>query len=402
MKAIGDDAPPLMVLPVYSALPSEMQTKIFEPAPEGTRKCVIATNIAEASLTIDGIYYVIDPGFAKLKTFNPRTGIDSLVVVPISQSSAIQRAGRAGRTGPGKCYRLYTREGFLTEMKETAVPEIQRTNLANTVLLLKAMGINDLMNFQFMDAPPIQTLVAAMENLYNLGALDDEGLLTKLGRRMAEFPLEPNLSKMLLTSVDLGCSDEIITIVSMLSVQNIFFRPREKQQLSDTKRTKFYHVDGDHLTLLKVYQMWEANKFSNPWCYENFIQSRALRKAHDIRKQLVAIIDRYKLPVVKTKKDYAKIRKSIASGFFAHVAKKDNTEGYKTLLDNQQVFIHPSSSLFNKSPDWVVYHELVLTSKEYMRDISSIDPRWLVDVAPRHFKFSDPNYISRYLIAHHI
>eukprot|EP00340_Litonotus_pictus_P000043 CAMPEP_0170522266 /NCGR_PEP_ID=MMETSP0209-20121228/7716_1 /TAXON_ID=665100 ORGANISM="Litonotus pictus, Strain P1" /NCGR_SAMPLE_ID=MMETSP0209 /ASSEMBLY_ACC=CAM_ASM_000301 /LENGTH=1258 /DNA_ID=CAMNT_0010809697 /DNA_START=167 /DNA_END=3940 /DNA_ORIENTATION=- len=395
MKALGEDAPPLMVLPVYSALPSEMQTKIFEPAPDGTRKCVIATNIAEASLTIDGIYYVIDPGFAKLKAYNPKTGMDSLVVVPISQSSAIQRAGRAGRTGPGKCYRLYTREAFITEMKETAVPEIQRTNLANTVLLLKAMGINDLMNFEFMDAPPTQTLVSAMEQLFYLGALDEEGLLTKLGRRMAEFPLEPQLSKMLLTSIDLTCSDEIITIVSMLSVQNIFFRPREKQQLADTKRTKFYHCDGDHLTLLTVYQMWEANKFSNPWCYENFIQSRAMKKAYDIRKQLVAIMDRYKLSIGKCNKDYARVRKAIASGFFAHIAKKDNTEGYKTLLDNQTVYIHPSSALFNKSPEWVVYHELVLTSKEYMREVCSIDPRWLVDVAPRYFKYSDPNYLSK-------
>lgn len=395
MKALGEEAPPLMVLPVYSALPSEMQTKIFEPAPEGTRKCVIATNIAEASLTIDGIYFVIDPGFAKIKVYNPKTGMDSLVVVPISQSSAIQRAGRAGRTGPGKCYRLYTREAFITEMKETTVPEIQRTNLSNTVLLLKAMGINDLMNFEFMDAPPKQTLVAAMEQLYNLGALDEEGLLTKIGRRMAEFPLEPQLSKMLLTSVDLSCSEEIITIVSMLSVQNVFFRPREKMQLADTKRTKFYHCDGDHLTLLNVYQMWEANKFSNPWCYENFIQSRALRKAHDIRKQLIAIMERFKLPVIKSNKDYSKVRKAITSGFFAHVAKKDNTEGYKTLLDEQTVYIHPSSSLFNKSPEWVVYHELVLTSKEYMREISTIDPRWLVDVAPRYFKYSNPNYLSK-------
>lgn len=213
-----DGASELIPLPVYSALPSDMQTKIFDPAPPGKRKCVIATNIAEASLTIDGILYVVDPGFAKLKVYNPKMGMDTLQVTPISQASARQRAGRAGRTGPGKCFRLYTEEAYKKEMLPTTVPEIQRTNLAQTVLLLKAMGINDLINFEFMDPPPIQSLVSALETLFNLEALDDEGLLTKLGRLMAEFPIEPQLSKMVMTSVDLSCSDEIITVVSMLSV----------------------------------------------------------------------------------------------------------------------------------------------------------------------------------------
>jgi len=395
MRALGTGVPPLIILPVYSALPSEMQTKIFEPAPDGSRKCVIATNIAEASLTIDGIYYVVDPGFAKIKAYNPKIGMDSLVVAPISQSSAMQRAGRAGRTGPGKCYRLYTLEAFQFDMLPTTVPEIQRTNLANTVLLLKAMGINDLINFDFMDPPPVQTLIAAMEQLYYLGSLDEEGLLTKLGRRMAEFPLEPQLSKMLLTSVDLAASDEIITIVSMLSVQNIFYRPRDKQALADQKRSKFCHPDGDHLTLLNVYEMWKANKCSNAWCYDNFIQARALRKAQDIRKQLIAIMERYKLEVKSCCKDYPRVRKAITAGFFAHVARKDPKEGYKTLIDNQTIFIHPSSALFNKSPEWVVYHELVLTSKEYMREVTAIEAKWLVEVAGRFFKLCDPNILSK-------
>jgi ATP-dependent RNA helicase DHX8/PRP22 len=395
MRALGNGVPPLIILPVYSALPSEMQTKIFEPAPDGSRKCVIATNIAEASLTIDGIYYVVDPGFAKIKAYNPKIGMDSLVVAPISQSSAMQRAGRAGRTGPGKCYRLYTLDAYQLDMLSTTVPEIQRTNLANTVLLLKAMGINDLINFDFMDPPPVQTLIAAMEQLYYLGSLDEEGLLTKLGRRMAEFPLEPQLSKMLLTSVDLCASDEIITIVSMLSVQNIFYRPRDKQALADQKRSKFNHHDGDHLTLLNVYEMWKANKCSNAWCYDNFIQARALRKAQDIRKQLIAIMERYKLEVKSCCKDYPRVRKAITAGFFAHVARKDPKEGYKTLIDNQTIFIHPSSALFNKSPEWVVYHELVLTSKEYMREVTAIEAKWLVECAGRFFKQCDPNMLSK-------
>lgn len=212
-------------------------------------------------------------------------------------------------------------------MLPTSIPEIQRTNLANTVLLLKAMGINDLINFDFMDPPPIQTLISAMESLYTLSALDDEGLLTKIGRLMAEFPLEPQLSKMALTSVDLGCSDEIITIVAMLSVQNVFYRPREKQNIADQKRAKFYHPDGDHLTLLTVYEAWKAQGCANAWCFENFVQARALKRAQDVRKQLITIMDRFKLPIltcgVYTNKDYSKIRKSICAGFFTHAGRKD-------------------------------------------------------------------------------
>jgi ATP-dependent RNA helicase DHX8/PRP22 len=394
MAKLGNDAPELIVLPVYSALPTEKQTRIFEPAPPGARKCVIATNIAEASLTIDGIYYVVDPGFAKIKCYNPKLGMDSLVVAPISQASADQRAGRAGRTGPGKCFRLYTEEAFKNEMMLVTVPEIQRTNLANTVLLLKAMGINDLINFDFMDPPPVQTLIAALESLYALGALNDEGLLTKLGRKMAEFPLEPQLSKMLLTSVDLACSDDIITIVSMLTVQNVFYRPKDKQTMADKMRSKFYQPEGDHLTLLTVYEIWKANQKSDHWCLDNFIHARAMKRAHDVRKQLLTIMERYKLPILQSMGDFSKIRKAICAGFFAHAARRDPKEGYKTLVEGQSVFIHPSSALFNKNPEWVIYHELVLTSKEYMREVCAIEPKWLVDVAPNFFRFSDPTLIS--------
>eukprot|EP01138_Halocafeteria_seosinensis_P016291 gb/GECG01016621.1/.p1 GENE.gb/GECG01016621.1/~~gb/GECG01016621.1/.p1 ORF type:complete len:1218 (+),score=196.26 gb/GECG01016621.1/:1-3654(+) len=395
MKALGPDVPELIILPVYGALPSEMQSRIFEPAPSLSRKCIIATNIAEASLTIDGIYYVVDPGFCKQKVFNPKTGMDSLVVVPISQASARQRAGRAGRTGPGKCYRLYTENAFKNEMLPNSVPEIQRTNLANVVLQLKAMGINDLLHFDFMDPPPVQTLVSAMEHLYALGALDDEGLLTRLGRKMAEFPLEPSLSKTLLISVDLGCSEEVLTIVAMLSVEQVFYRPKEKQAQADQKKAKFHMPEGDHLTFLNVYESWKASKFSNAWCHENFVQSRAMRRADDVRKQLLSIMDRYKLDVTTCKKNYQLVQKAITAGFFTHAAKKDPQEGYKTLTDGQTVYMHPSSSLFNRQPDWCIYHELIMTSKEYMRNVMAIDSKWLIELAPRRFQQADPNQISK-------
>ncbi|GJQ85215.1 hypothetical protein Trydic_g13056 [Trypoxylus dichotomus] len=396
MKSLGPDVPELIILPVYSALPSEMQTRIFEPAPPGSRKVVIATNIAETSLTIDGIFYVVDPGFVKQKVYNSKTGMDSLVVTPISQAQAKQRAGRAGRTGPGKCYRLYTERAYRDEMLPTPVPEIQRTNLATTVLQLKTMGINDLLHFDFMDAPPVESLIMALEQLHSLSALDDEGLLTRLGRRMAEFPLEPNLSKMLIMSVALQCSDEILTIVSMLSVQNVFYRPKDKQALADQKKAKFNQPEGDHLTLLAVYNSWKNNKFSNAWCYENFVQIRTLKRAQDVRKQLLGIMDRHKLDVVSAEKNTVRVQKAICSGFFRNAAKKDPQEGYRTLVDSQVVYIHPSSALFNRQPEWVIYHELVQTTKEYMREVTTIDPKWLVEFAPAFFKFSDPTKLSKF------
>ncbi|KAL1427966.1 hypothetical protein MTO96_000307 [Rhipicephalus appendiculatus] len=373
MKSLGPDVPELIILPVYSALPSEMQTRIFEPATPGSRKVVIATNIAETSLTIDGIYYVVDPGFVKQNVYNPKTGMDSLVVTPISQAQAKQRAGRAGRTGPGKTYRLYTERAYRDEMLTTPVPEIQRTNLASTVLQLKAMGINDLLSFDFMDAPPTETLIMALEQLHSLSALDNEGLLTRLGRRMAEFPLSPQLGQ---------------------DVDHVL--PKDKQALADQKKAKFNQAEGDHLTLLAVYNSWKNNKFSNAWCYENFVQIRTLKRAQDVRKQLLGIMDRHKLDVVSCGKNTARVQKAVCSGFFRNAAKKDPQEGYRTLVDGQVVYIHPSSALFNRQPEWVVYYELVLTTKEYMREVTTIDPKWLVEFASSFFKFADPTKLSKH------
>ncbi|KAG0702731.1 P-loop containing nucleoside triphosphate hydrolase protein [Suillus ampliporus] len=395
MKALGPKVPDLIILPIYSALPSEVQSRVFEPTPPGARKVVIATNVAETSLTIPGIYYVIDPGFSKQNAYDPRLGMDSLVVMPISQAQARQRSGRAGRTGPGKCYRLYTEAAYRNEMLPSSIPDIQRTNLAHTILILKAMGINDLLSFDFMDPPPAQTMLTALESLYALSALDDEGLLTRLGRKMADFPMEPPLAKMLIASVELGCSEEILSIVAMLSVQSVFYRPKEKQGQADSKKAKFHQPEGDHLTLLTVYNGWKTANFSNPWCYENFIQARSMRRAQDIRKQLVGIMDRYKHDILSAGRDYNRVRKAICSGFFRNAAKKDPQEGYKTLVEGTPVYIHPSSALFNRAPEWLIYNELVLTTREYCHNVTTIEPKWLVEVAPQFFRVADANKISK-------
>ncbi|KAL8041016.1 hypothetical protein ABFX02_10G137600 [Erythranthe guttata] len=373
----------LIILPVYSALPNEIQSRIFEPAPPGKRKVVFATNIAEASLTIDGIFYVIDCGLAKQNVYNYKRGIDSLATARISQASAQQRKGRAGRTGPGKCFRLYTESTFLNEMG-AATPEIQRINLCTTALNLKSMGIKDLVapSFDFMDPPPPEALTSAIEQLRKLGALDKNGVVTNLGKKMAEFPLDPPMSKMLIASVDLGCSDEILTITAMIQTGNIFYRPRDRQDEADKKKEKFIHPSGDHLTLLTVYELWKkAGKFSGQWCYDNFVQSQSLRTAHDARKQLASIMERLGLGVVSCGKDFTRVRKAVAVGFCLHAAKKDTLgRGYVRLVDNRSVYLHPSSSLFTRQatmPEWVVYNELVMTTKVYMREVSAVDPKWI-------------------------
>lgn len=271
---MGSKIGELILAPIYANLPSDMQAKIFEPTPPGARKVVIATNIAETSLTIDGIKYVIDPGFCKQNAYNPRTGMESLQVVPISKASALQRAGRAGRTAPGKCFRLYTAWAYQHELEESTVPEIQRTNLGNVVLMLKSLGINDLINFDFMDPPPTETLLRALEQLYALGALNDKGELTTLGRKMAEFPVDPQLAKTLIASERYGVSEEVASIAAMVSIGGaVLYRPKDKQVHADNAHRAFHRGGvGDHIALLNVYNAWAETNFSTQWCYENFVQ----------------------------------------------------------------------------------------------------------------------------------
>lgn len=389
MRGLGTKVGELLVLPIYANLPSDLQGKIFEPTPPGARKVVLATNIAETSLTINGIIYVIDPGFSKQKSYNPRSGMESLIVTPVSQASAQQRAGRAGRVAAGKCFRLYTSHAYTNELEENTIPEIQRTNLGNVVLMLKSLGINELIHFDFMDPPPAETLIRALEQLYALGALNDRGELTKMGRRMAELPLDPMLSKCLLASEKYECSNEILTICAMLSASAaIFYRPKDKQVHADNAHKNFWQPAGDHLTLLHVYAQWLDTGYSTDWCFENFIQHRSMKRARDVREQLEDMLGRVEVELTESDDDVA-IRKAITSGFFYNTAKLDKSGGYKTVKHNQSVQIHPSSCLFGELTRWVVYFELVLTSKEFMRQVSEIDPDWLPEIAPHYYKQKD-------------
>ncbi|XP_055388375.1 LOW QUALITY PROTEIN: uncharacterized protein LOC129616893 [Condylostylus longicornis] len=383
----------LIILPIYSTLPSELQAKIFDPTPRGARrKVVLATNIAETSITIDNIVYVIDPGFVKQNTFNPKTGMESLVIVPCSKAAVNQRAGRAGRVKPGKCFRLYTKWSYEKELEDSNIPEILRSNLGSVVLSLKALDIHDLIHFDFMDPPPAETLIKALELLYALGALGSDGELTRLGRRMAEFPMDPMFSKMIVNAQQYGCVDECVTIAAMLSVGNaIFYRPKDQEKRSGQRTAQFFSVPGgDHLTLLNVYNEWEEPNIASSFCRENFIQYRSMKRARDVRDQLVDLLEKTEVKQCSSGGDSESIRKAVTSGFFSHAARLNRDGGYRTLTNPHTVQVHPQSSLFiGERPGLVVYSELVFTTKEFMRNVIEVQPEWLASVAPHYYKQED-------------
>jgi ATP-dependent RNA helicase DHX8/PRP22 len=321
----------LLVLPLYAALPPEMQARVFAPSPvKGVRRCIVATNIAETSVTVDGVVYVIDPGTVKQKDYNPRTGMESLTVVPISRVQAAQRAGRAGRTRPGRCYRLYTKRRYEMDMPSATLPEIQRTSLLHAVLYLKSLSENssklnlDVLKFDFLDPPQKENLVDALRQLYVLDAIDSDGNITPLGKEMAILPLDPSLARALLAAKELNCLDEMLTVASMLSPEgSVFLGNKGPEQLvngdshTSTNGGEGYNnynynnqksqhgqqvlisqhgryllnemmVDGlgDHILLLRLWQGWTAAGCSTEWCRELGVDARAMRFARDVRRQL--------------------------------------------------------------------------------------------------------------------
>jgi pre-mRNA-splicing factor ATP-dependent RNA helicase DHX38/PRP16 len=390
-----ENAAPLLILPMYSQLPSDLQTRIFEPTPKGTRKCIVSTNIAETSLTVDGIIYVIDTGYAKQKVYNPRIGMDALQVFPVSRASANQRKGRAGRTAPGQCFRLYTLRCFKEELLSNTVPEIQRTHLSAVVLLLKSIGIEDILSFDFMDSPPSENIYQALYQLWVFGAIDSCGDVTRLGKKMIQFPLDPALAKMLILSEDYGCSEEAVTIAAMLSIVSfgIFYRPKDREEESDSVREKFMNPESDHLTYLNIYKQWQANGHSNRWCSENFIKPKALTKAFEIRSQLVEIMVKNEVQLVSCGYQNDLLRRLICASYFHHAVRMKGIGEYLDLITKMPCFLHPSSAVYGlgHTPDYLIYHELVYTTKEYMQCITVVDPYWLADEGRIFFGVKDAN-----------
>ncbi|KAJ2986899.1 hypothetical protein NUW58_g4813 [Xylaria curta] len=377
----------ILPLPLYAGLTTEQQMYVFDSPPENTRKIVLSTNIAEASVTIDGIVYVVDSGFVKLRAFNPQTGIESLTVTPISKASAAQRAGRAGRTKPGKCFRLFTEDAY-QRLPDMNPPEMQRSNLAPFILQLKALGIDNVVRFDYLTPPPAELMIKATELLYSLGALDEYAKLTQpLGMRMAELAVEPMMAKTLLSAPSFDCISEVLTIAAMTSVGGAIWVQQDgsKKQIESARR-KFAAEEGDHLTLLNVYQAFVIKgKKESRFCHENHLNFKALTRAVSIRGQLKRYLERFGISVdenLKTPREGVadRVRRCLTSGYFAHAAKMQPDGSYRNVEGGTVLYAHPSSLMFNRKADWVIFHEVMETgNKIFIRDITKIDKGWLIE-----------------------
>ncbi|XP_077987856.1 ATP-dependent RNA helicase DHX33-like [Glandiceps talaboti] len=381
------DCPRLIVCPMYGALPPTQQMKIFQPTPMGARKVILATNIAETSVTIQGIKHVVDTGKVKAKSYQAGSGLDLLKVQSVSKAQAWQRTGRAGREDSGTCWRLYTEDEF-EQFRENMIPEIQRCNLSSVVLQLLALGIPNIVHFDFMDKPSAESIVGAVDELHILGAVEkkDQIQLTQLGKKMAIFPLEPRLSKVVMMAKEHGCLDEVLTIVSLLSVESILFTPHNKRENALAARKKFTSSEGDYMMLLNIYKAYKAAKGDKQWCFENYINNRHMQTALDVRQQLREMCAKAGLSSQSCGQNTSAVRKCFTAGLFMNSAELQRDGSYLSLDRRQTVSIHPSSCLFQSKPAYVLYNELVYTTKCYMRNICVVDPEWLYEAAPNYFK----------------
>ncbi|KAM9333838.1 ATP-dependent RNA helicase DHX33 isoform 2-T2 [Pholidichthys leucotaenia] len=354
---------------------------------QGCRKVILSTNIAETSVTISGIKYVVDTGMVKAKRFNPDSGLEVLAVQRVSKAQAWQRTGRAGREESGFCYRLYTEQEFESLIPMT-VPEIQRCNLAGVMLQLMALGIPDVTNFDFMSKPSPEAIRAAVEHLELLGAVekkDGQVLLTALGKKMASFPLEPRYAKTILLSSGYSCSEEVLSIVSLLSVDTVLYNPPVRREEVLAARKKFTSSEGDHMTLLSIYRAFKKVGGNKEWCRENFVNSRNMGLVKEVQAQLREICLKLNLKLESCGSDTGNVRRCLAHGMFINAAELQPDGSYLTLDTHQPVAIHPSSVLFQAKPAYVVFNELLHTSRCYMRDLCLVDADWLLEAAPEYF-----------------
>lgn len=374
-----EDPPPLDVLPMFSQLPPDQQARVFLPSPRNARKVIVSTNIAETSLTVDGIRYVVDAGYCKLKVYRPQYGISVLQLVPISLANATQRAGRAGRTASGWVYRMYTKNAQENEMWDEPVPEIKRTNLAHTILLLKSLGA-DPSEFSFLDAPDPASLWSSSYSLWTLGALDSTGGITDLGKQLSTFPMDPFMARMLLSSVDFHCSEQVLTIISMLSVPPVFQQSKQRAREINRIRDRFAIPESDHLTIANIYDEWKNHHYSDKWANENLLQTRVLKRARDIRGQLARMLESSSGKKAQSGTN-EEVRRCVCAAYFHQASWAKGLQSYIGLQTSVEMKLHPSSVLagLGHLPDYVVYHEVIATSSQYMNVVTAVEPEWLLD-----------------------
>ncbi|KAJ4338010.1 Salivary acidic proline-rich phosphoprotein 1/2 [Ascochyta clinopodiicola] len=391
-EGMDAEVPKLLVLPLFAALPQHAQQRIFEPTPVRTRKVILATNIAETSVTVPGVRYVIDCGKSKTKQFRSRLGLESLLVKPISKSAAIQRKGRAGREAPGQCYRLYTEQGY-KEMEERTIPEILRCDLSQAILTMKARGVDDVLSFPFLDRPPREALEKALLHLLHLQALGETGTISETGLKIAKFPLTPTLGRVLVEAAkpERDCLLDVIDIISALSVENVFLNlvTEERKEEAEEARRELYRREGDHMTLLVTVQRYaEEQSDRKAWCVKHFVSHRAMQNVMNVRKQLRQQCQQLKLLSAGDDQDMSNpseertkaILACMLRGFVSNTARLMPDGSYKTLNGNQLVAIHPGSVLFGRKVEAIVFNEFVFTGKAWARGVSAVQLDWVAEV----------------------
>jgi ATP-dependent RNA helicase DHR2 len=399
------EAPLIVPLPLYASLPPSEQAKVFLPLKPRRRKIILSTNIAETSVTVPGVKYVIDSGLRKVKVWRHALGLSTLLTAPVSKASATQRAGRAGRESEGKAFRLFTESDY-SKLPTQTEPEIARSNVTSPVLMLKRAGVEDILNWSWLENPGQDSLVSALTTLYQLKALDDSGKITELGEQMAILPLEPQLSAILLRAHKSGCLPPVIDIVSCLSVDNLVLNPQVEQRDEINERRavicQLGNKYGDLIMckeLLDVYLEFGSSRERQEWCKELALSYRGfknvLKVRNQIRQYMISLTkDKYlfdddendgfdsdgETRGVKSALDIPSILKSFLSGFVSNTAIGMPDRSYRTTTSGQLISIHPSSLIFGKRVDAVMYTDYVYTTKGYARNVSVIELEWLMEI----------------------
>jgi len=385
------------ILPLYGRLSTAEQNRVFQS--HNHRRIVIATNVAESSLTVPGIHAVIDTGTARISRYSARSKVQRLPIEPISRASADQRKGRCGRLGPGICIRLYSEEDYETRDEFTS-PEIQRTNLAAVILQTLALRLGSIEDFPFLDPPKPTAIREGYKTLFELGAIDEHDQLTEIGRRLSRFPVDPRVGRMILAADDEHCLREVLIIAAALELQDPRERPVDKQQAADECHAQFQHEDSDFLSYLKLWDFYERLKGElsrgklRKACQQNFLSYNRMREWQEIHRQLLQIIEQNKLKQKPRKDDYDAIHRALLTGLLSGLAQLTDTYEY-TGSGGQKLHLWPGSGVFGKKPKWIVAAELVETTRRYARVVARVNPAWIEPLAEHLVSraYSEPHWV---------
>ena len=372
------------ILPLYSRLSAQEQDRVFEPG--GARRIVLATNVAETSLTVPRIRYVVDPGFARVNRYTYRNKVEQLLIEKISRASANQRAGRCGRVMSGVCVRLYDEEDF-AKRPEFTDPEILRSSLASVILRMKALNLGDVEQFPFLDMPHPRMIADGYQLLNELGAVDAQHRLTAIGTQLAKLPIDPRIGRMVLAAKQENCLAEVLIIAAALSVQDPRERPLEKQGSADLAHAQFQDERSDFLSFLKMWTFFDEalkHKKSNrklvEVCREHFLSYLRLREWRDIHGQLHALVTEMGLRPNEQPATYEQIHRALLTGLLGNIGTKSDEPGEYLGARGIKFRVHPGSGMKKQQPKWVMAAELVETTRLYARHVARIEPEWIEQI----------------------